>query len=80
MPLLSGNKFGISGHNHQMAESTDGKWFVSGAGGRSHYVCNTDSQWDFCNNQKYGFLEFDIDNNTDKVTTHFIDTTGQVLH
>jgi len=80
MPLLSGNKFGISGHNHQMAESTDGKWFVSGAGGRSHYVCNTDASWNFCNNQKYGFLEFDIDNNTNKVTTHFIDTTGQVLH
>ncbi len=77
--LADKNVYLVSAHNHNLASSADGKMFVSGAGGKSHYVCDTNTIWNFCNNQKYGFLEFDIDNNTGDISTKFLDTTGQVI-
>ena len=73
------NIIDISAHNHQMAGTLDGSKFVSGAGGRSHYVCNTDATWIFCNNQKYGYLELIIDNDSGHIKKQFVDTSGQVL-
>ena len=77
--------FIVSAHNHNLAETDFGaifgydQAFVSGAGGRSHYVCDTDATWVFCNNQNYGYLSIEIDNNTNEVDAKFIDTNGNVI-
>lgn len=78
--LLGKNVYLIAAHNHVMAESSDGHWFISGAGGKSHYVCDTNALWNFCNNQNYGYLQLNIDNNSSAVTSNFYGTNGQVLH
>lgn len=71
--------FYVNGHNHIMSFNMDKTIFTSGAGGRSHYTCGTSSEWPFCNNQKYGFLEFDIDKNNGDITTQFKDVNGAVV-
>ena len=63
-------------HNHVLSSSADGTYKTSGAGGKSHYTCPTTvtSAW-WCNNVKYGFLEYVItpDGTT---TSQFIDANG----
>ena len=54
----------ISAHNHIMAESSNGRWFISGAGGKSHYEGKSSSEWPFVNTKSYGYLQIRI-NNTD---------------
>jgi len=66
------NVYYIAGHNHQMASTVDGTKFISGAGGRSHYDCGTDSLWNFCDNKNYGFLELTIDNNNGNTAAKFV--------
>lgn len=83
--LTGKDVFLVSAHNHNLAETDFGaifgydQAFVSGAGGRSHYVCDTDATWNFCNNQNYGFLGVEIDNNTNEVDAKFYDTNGNVI-
>ena len=68
-----------SAHNHVMSSSTDGVYKQSGAGGKSHYECGTDSQFNWCNNSNYGFLVYTI--KPDGTTTwQFVDYNGRVLH
>ena len=71
----------IAGHNHFMAESKDGRWFISGAGGRSHYEGTTDSEWPFLNKIDYGYLQIKI-NNTDGniLSTQFYGLDGRRIH
>ncbi len=66
----------ISGHNHEIASTSDGSKFVSGGGGRhSHQQCGKDNNWNFCETQD-GFLEFRIGN---KDPWKFLNTTGGVI-
>jgi Calcineurin-like phosphoesterase len=44
----------IAAHNHLMAKSTNGHWFISGAGGKSLYEVCTDPAWSFINNKEHG--------------------------
>ena len=74
------NVYEVSGHNHFMAESKDGKWFVSGAGGRSHYEGEADSIWTFFNNKDYGYLQFKIDNSNGEITSNFFGLDGTLIH
>ncbi|HEY7227022.1 MAG TPA: metallophosphoesterase [Nitrososphaeraceae archaeon] len=71
----------IAGHNHFMAESRDAHWFISGAGGRSHYEGTTDSEWPFLNKIDYGYLQIRI-NNTDGsiLGTQFYGLDGRLIH
>lgn len=74
------NVYEVSGHNHFMAESKDGKWFISGAGGRSHYEGETDSIWTFLNLKDYGYLQLKIDNNNGKINSNFFGLDGSLIH
>ena len=71
----------IAGHNHFMAKGVIGmdQHFISGAGGRSHYNCDTNSQWKFCNDTSYGFLEIVIKPDG-TVIDKFYDYNGKVLN
>lgn len=71
----------ISAHNHIMAESSNGHWFISGAGGRSHYEGETSQQWPYVNTKNYGYLQIRI-NNTDGnvLSTNFYGLDGRLLH
>jgi predicted phosphodiesterase len=74
--------YGVAGHNHIMAESKNGHWFVSGAGGESHYQgFTTESDWPFVNDKDYGYLQLQIDNNDGNViSTHFYGLDGGLIH
>lgn len=72
-------RFYDSGHNHVMSASADGKYKQSGAGGKSHYTCGTNSAFPFCNASKYGFLEYTIEP-TGKTSYKFIDSNGGVVN
>ena len=71
----------IAGHNHFMAESKDGSWFISGAGGRSHYNGTSDADWPFVNTEEDGYLQMRI-NNTDGrvISTNFYGLDGKLIH
>ncbi len=71
----------IAGHNHFMAESSDGRWFITGAGGRSHYEGPTNLEWPFVNKIDYGYLQFKINNTDGKVlSTQFYGLDGRLIH
>ena len=59
----------IAAHNHFMAASSNGRWFISGGGegGESHHEASTDSTWPFLNNEDYGYLQIRINNTDGKV-------------
>lgn len=71
----------ISAHNHIMAESNNGRWFISGAGGRSHYEGETSPEWPYVNTKNYGYLQIRI-NNTDGnvLSTNFYGLNGILLN
>jgi hypothetical protein len=71
----------IAAHNHFMAESSNGRWFISGAGGRSHYEGTSNLEWPFVNNKDYGYLQIRI-NNTDGMvlSTQFYGLDGKLIH
>ncbi|HEY7694846.1 MAG TPA: metallophosphoesterase [Nitrososphaeraceae archaeon] len=71
----------ISAHNHIMAESRNGHWFISGAGGRSHYEGEPSPEWPYVNTKDYGYLQIRI-NNTDGnvLSTNFYGLYGRLLH
>ena len=71
----------ISAHNHIMAESSNGRWFISGAGCRSHYDAVTSPEWSYVNTKDYGYLQIRI-NNTDGsvIDTNFYGLNGTLLH
>jgi predicted phosphodiesterase len=71
----------ISAHNHIMAESSNGGWLTSGAGGRSHYDAKASPEWPYVNTKDYGYLQIRI-NNTDGnvLSTNFYGLNGTLLH
>lgn len=70
----------VNAHNHVLAEAPAKNWFISGAGGRSHYSCGTNSIWTFCNGTSYGYLEFVIDNSNGEILKKaFYDTSGKII-
>ena len=71
----------ISAHNHIMAESNNSRWFISGAGGKSHYEGETSPEWPYVNTKNYGYLQIRI-NNTDGnvLSTNFYGLNGRLLH
>ena len=68
----------VNAHNHVMASAVSEGWYISGAGGKSHYTCGTGGAWKFCNNSVYGYLEFVIDGNG-LMIANFHDTTGKII-
>lgn len=73
--------FEVAAHNHLMAESSNGQWFISGAGSKRLYEYSPDSTWSFVNNKVQGYLQFKI-NNTDGMIlgTHFYGIDGRLIH
>jgi predicted phosphodiesterase len=74
----------ISGHNHEIASTSDGLKFVSGGGGQSsHRECEEDpepnSEWNYCRTQS-GFLEYRIDKTDGSTEWKFLDSNGEVIH
>ena len=73
--------FEVTAHNHLMAGSSNGQWFISGAGSKKLYNFSPDSNWPFINNKEQGYLQFKI-NNTDGMvlSTHFYGIDGGLIH
>jgi hypothetical protein len=69
----------VNAHNHVLASAPSENWFISGAGGKSHYACGVGGVWTFCNNKVYGFLEFEINNSNGTVVDNFYDTAGNLI-
>jgi hypothetical protein len=71
----------IAAHNHLMAESSNGDWFISGAGGRKLYNYTSHPDWSFINNKDHGYLQIKI-NNTDGglLSNNFYGSDGRLLH
>jgi predicted phosphodiesterase len=71
----------VSAHNHIMAESSNGRWFISGAGGRSHYEGESSPEWSYVNTKNYGYLQIRINNTDGNVSkTDFYGLNGRLLH
>ena len=71
----------IAAHNHLMAKSSNGLWFISGAGGKSLYQFTADSGWPFVNNKEYGYLQIKINNTDGRVlSTNFHGLDGTLIH
>ena len=68
----------VSAHNHVMSSAVSEGWYISGAGGKSHYSCGIGGAWTFCNNSVYGYLEFVISGNGVMIA-NFHDTTGKII-
>ena len=66
------NLYEITGHNHNEAAAANGHWFISGAGGKSHYTCGTNAEWPTCDNTHYGYLELTISNKDGTTAAKFI--------
>jgi predicted phosphodiesterase len=73
--------FEVTAHNHLMAGSSNGQWFISGAGNKKLYNFSPDSDWPFVNNKEQGYLQFKI-NNTDGMvlSTDFNGIDGRPIH
>ena len=72
--------FEIAAHNHLMAESTNGQWFISGAGGKKLYNFTADPAWSFINNKDYGYLQIKINNTDGRIlSTNFYGLDGGLL-
>lgn len=72
--------FEIAAHNHLMAESSNGKWFVSGGGGRKLYSFTIYPEWSFISNNDHVYLQIKINNTDGKVfSTNFYGLNGRPL-
>ena len=70
----------IAGHNHFMAESSNGSWFISGAGGESHHKGSSNKGWPFVNTEQYGYLQIKINNtNGTVISTDFYGLDGKQI-
>lgn len=73
--------FEIAAHNHLMAESSNGQWFISGAGGRNLYDFTADPDWSFINNEDHGYLQIKINNTDGRVlSTNFYGLDGRLIN
>ena len=73
--------FEIAAHNHLMAESSNGEWFISGVGGRKLYNFTADTDWSFINNKDHGYLQITINNTNGSVlSTNFYSLNGKLLN
>lgn len=71
----------IAAHNHLMAESSNGRWFISGGGGRSNHDATNSPEWPFVNTKSYGYLQIRINNTDGKVLgTNFYGLDGRLIH
>jgi predicted phosphodiesterase len=71
----------ITAHNHLMAESSNGKWFISGAGSPKLYNFTSDPAWSFINNKEQGYLQIKINNTDGKVlSTDFYGLDGRLIY
>ena len=72
----------LSGHDHIIAKGVNAEgdlYFISGAGGRSHYECGTVTGiWQFCNDKDYGWLELKIAPDG-KFTDKFFNIRGEEI-
>ena len=68
----------VNAHNHVLSKAP-GKYYTSGAGGKSHYECGNDSTWTFCNNTQYGYLKFEIDSKGQILSDKFYSSSGSVI-
>jgi hypothetical protein len=62
----------VAAHNHVMSAAHTQGWYESGAGGKSHYECGIDSNWTFCDNKSWGYLELTVDNQNGATAAKFI--------
>ncbi|MGI0021253.1 MAG: metallophosphoesterase [Nitrososphaeraceae archaeon] len=70
----------IAAHNHFMAESSNGRWFITGAGGKSHYEGATSEEWPFVNTMQYGYLQIRISNtNGTVISSNFYGLDGKLI-
>jgi hypothetical protein len=68
----------VSAHNHEMASTSDGHFFLAGSGGKtSHRGCGTGSGWNFCK-ETDGFLQLEINSNG-KIKGTFYNTSGGAI-
>jgi hypothetical protein len=73
--------FEIAAHNHLMAESSNGEWYISGAGGRKLYNFTADPNWSFINNIDHGYLQIKINNTDGRVlSTNFYSIDGRLIN
>lgn len=72
----------IAAHNHLMAESNNGHWFISGGGGGGKPDKFTnDSAWSFVDNKEHGYLQIKINNTDGKVLSiDFYGLDGKLIH
>jgi predicted phosphodiesterase len=72
----------IAAHNHLMAESENGRWFISGAGdGDESGSGKTSSKWIFVNTEEEGYLKIKINDNNGKISSsHFYNLDGKLIH
>lgn len=70
----------IGAHNHFMAESRHGYWYITGGGGRSHHDGTATEEWPFVNTKKYGYLQIMIDNQNGTVSTNFYGVKGKFIY
>ena len=70
----------IAAHNHFMAESGNERWFISGAGGKSHYEGASNEEWPFVNTKLYGYLQIRINNTNGTVfSSNFYGLDGKLI-
>lgn len=69
-------------HDHFMAESENGRWFISGAGDEDESGSGkTSSKWIFVSSEEEGYLKIKINNNNGKISnSHFYDLDGKLIH
>ena len=71
----------IAAHNHLMVESSNGRSFIYGGGGRSNHDATNSPEWPFVNTKSYGYLQIRINNTDGKVLgTNFYGLDGRLIH
>jgi len=71
----------IASHDHLMAESENGRWFISGAGSEEESSSGkTNSKWVFVNSEEEGYLKIKINDHNGKISSsHFYDLDGKLI-
>jgi predicted phosphodiesterase len=71
----------IASHDHLMAESENGHWFISGAGSEEESSSGkTNSKWIFVSTEEEGYLKIKINDHNGKISSsHFYDLDGKLI-
>ena len=72
----------IAAHDYLMAESENGRWFISGGGDEDEFDSGkTSSKWIFVNSEEEGYLKIKINNDNGKISSsHFYYLDGKLIH